>query len=332
MLPLLQIFKNLGLIIRIMVLISYPISLPLARILVVRMSPDYLRRMDYLLQMSNINLPYEIYLSSSLIYFIVGMVISVPLITKLGPVAFLIAMTPLYLLIHPRIVQNLRIKDIEENLPDALRQMVEELRAGLSIFETIRNVAESDYGELSREFRIVIRDMDMGKTFEEAILDMAERVNSELLTRAVRLTVRISISGGALADVLEAVENDIREVRKIELERKAITTMPCLSLAMGGLISGLPVGVAVSAVIGIATVQKMGPMYAMLPLYLQASTPLVLYPFTLGILSGLAIGIIRYGNLNRGLVFGLPLGAAAAGVYLGIVWKVPSMIAGGMGG
>ncbi|WP_457619504.1 type II secretion system F family protein [Methanopyrus sp.] len=210
--------------------------------------------------------------------------------------------------------------------------MVEELRAGLSIFETIRNVAEADYGELSREFRIVVRDMDMGKTFEEAILDMAERVNSELLTRAVRLTVRISISGGALADVLEAVENDIREVRKIEMERKAITTMPCLALALGGLISGLPVGVSLGAVIGIAMMERMGPTYAMLPMYLQARDPLALYPFVLGLLSGLAIGIVRYGNMKRGLVFGLPLGAAAAGVYLGIVWEAPSMIAGGMGG
>ncbi|WP_158295918.1 type II secretion system F family protein [Methanopyrus kandleri] len=223
----------------------------------------------------------------------------------------------------------MRIKDIEENLPDALRQMVEELRAGLSIFETIRNVAESDYGELSREFRIVVRDMDTGKTFEEAILDMAERVNSELLTRAVRLTVRISMSGGALADVLEAVENDIREVRRIELERKAITTMPCLALALGGLISGLPVGVSIGAVIGVAMMERMGPTYAMLPMYLQAKDPLASYPLVLGLLSGMAIGIIRYGNMKRGLVFGLPLGAAAAGVYLAIVSVMPSFLAAG---
>ncbi|WP_456483123.1 type II secretion system F family protein [Methanopyrus kandleri] len=252
MLPLLPMLRNVGPVIRLIVLISYPLALPLARTLVTRMSPDYLRRMDYLLQMSNINVPYEMYLSASLIYVLAGMAISGPLIPKLGPTAFLLVVMPLYLLIHPRIVQSLRIKDIEENLPDALRQMVEELRAGLSIFETVRNVAESDYGELSREFRIVVRDMDTGKTFEEAFLDMAERVNSELLTRAVRLTVRISMSGGALADVLEAVENDIREVRRIELERKAITTMPCLALALGGLISGLPIGVSIGAVIGVA--------------------------------------------------------------------------------
>ncbi|AAM01919.1 Predicted membrane protein [Methanopyrus kandleri AV19] len=321
--------RNIGPVIRLIVLILYPLALPLARILVIRMSPEYLRRMDYLLQVSNIDVPYEIYLSASLIYVLIGMSISGPLIPKLGSTAFLLAVMPLYLLIHPRIVQSLRIKDIEENLPDALRQMVEELRAGLSIFETIRNVAESDYGELSREFRIVVRDMDTGKTFEEAILDMAERVNSELLTRAVRLTVRISMSGGALADVLEAVENDIREVRRIELERKAITTMPCLALALGGLISGLPVGVSIGAVIGVAMMERMGPTYAMLPMYLQAKDPLASYPLVLGLLSGMAIGIIRYGNMKRGLVFGLPLGAAAAGVYLAIVSVMPSFLAAG---
>ncbi|WP_456482676.1 type II secretion system F family protein [Methanopyrus sp.] len=329
MLPLLPMMRNMGPMIRLIVLISYPLALPLARILVTRMSPEYLRRMDYLLRMSNIDVPYEVYLSASLVYVLIGMAVSGPLIPKLGPAAFSLVAIPLYLLIHPRIVHSLRVRDIEENLPDALRQMVEELRAGLSVFETIRNVAESDYGELSREFRIVVRDMDTGKTFEEAILDMAERVDSELLTRAVRLTVRISMSGGALADVLEAVENDIREVRKIELERKAITTMPCLALALGGLISGLPVGVSLGAVIGVAMMERMGPTYAMLPAYLQAKNPMAAYPLVLGLLSGTAIGVIRYGNMKKGLVFGLPLGGAAAGVYLAIVSLMPSFIASG---
>ncbi|WP_456435507.1 type II secretion system F family protein [Methanopyrus sp.] len=326
----LTVLRSLGPAIRLAVLITYPIAIPLARILVTRMSQEYLKRMDYLLRMSNIDVPYEVYLSASLIYVLIGIAVSGPLIPKLGPTALLPSVAPLYLLLHPRIVQSLRIKEIEENLPDALRQMVEELRAGLSVFEAIRNVAESDYGELSREFRIVVRDMDTGKTFEEAILDMAERVDSELLTRAIRLTVRISMSGGALANVLEAVENDIREVQKIELERKAITTMPCLSLALGGLISGLPVGVAFGATVGIAMMEKMGPTYAMLPMYLQAEYPLASYPLVLGILSGAAIGIVRYGSLRRGLIFGLPLGAAAAGVYLAIVSMVPSYVSGMM--
>ncbi|WP_456483122.1 hypothetical protein [Methanopyrus kandleri] len=43
----------------------------------------------------------------------------------------------------------------------------------------------------------------------------------------------------------------------------------------------------------------------------------------------MAIGIIRYGNMKRGLVFGLPLGAAAAGVYLAIVSMMPSFLAAG---
>lgn len=122
MLPLLPMLRNIGPVIRLIVLILYPLALPLARILVIRMSPEYLRRMDYLLQVSNIDVPYEIYLSASLIYVLIGMSISGPLIPKLGSTAFLLAVMPLYLLIHPRIVQSLRIKDIEENLPDALRQ------------------------------------------------------------------------------------------------------------------------------------------------------------------------------------------------------------------
>ena len=75
--------------------------------------------------------------------------------------------------------------------------------------------------------------------------------------------------------------------------------------------------------------ERMGPTYAMLPAYLQAKNPMAAYPLVLGLLSGTAIGVVRYGNMKKGLVFGVPLGGAAAGVYLAIVSVIPSFIASG---
>ncbi|WP_456467295.1 type II secretion system F family protein, partial [Methanopyrus sp.] len=201
------------------------------------------------------------------------------------------------------------------------------------VFEVVKNVAESDYGALSEEFSIVVREMDMGSTFEEAMLNLAERVDSELLRRAVRLIVRISISGGTLADVLEAVENDIREVRRIELERKSVTTMPCLTLVMGGIVCAIPVAVALGAVIGLGS-GGATTMAALLPAYTLLSRYLILYPATVGFLSGLAVGIIRYGDPREGIKFALGISTASAITYNVMVKFFPTMLAtlGGGGG
>ncbi len=326
--------KALGPLFRIAALLAAPAAVPLAQLIVRRMDLDELKQRDYLLRVTNINVPYELYAAATLLYLLLGLPLSLLLFKLLAsPLALAPLALPAAMLAYPRIVQRARIKDMEENLPDALRQMVEELRAGSSVFEVVKNVAESDYGALSEEFSIVVREMDMGSTFEEAMLNLAERVDSELLRRAIRLTVRISISGGTLADVLEAVENDIREVRRIELERKSVTTMPCLTLAMGGVFCAIPVAVALGAVIGLGS-GGATTMAALLPAYTLLSRYLILYPATVGFLSGLAIGIIRYGDPREGIKFALGISTASAATYNVMVTFFPTMLAtfGGGGG
>ncbi len=321
--------KAFGPLFRIAALLAAPASFPIARIIVQRMDLDELKRRDYLLRVTNVDVPYEIYVAAVVFYGIVAAVLGLVLFKLLHhPLALAPIALPASMILYPQVVQRARIKEIEENLPDALRQMVEELRAGSSVFEVVKSVAEGNYGALSEEFSIVVREMDMGKTFEEAMLDMAERVDSEILRRAIRLTVRISISGGTLADVLEAVENDIREVRRIELERQAVTTMPCLTMGMGGVICAIPVGVALGAVMGLGA--KAGgatTMGALLPMYQLLSRYMVIYPATVGFLSGIAIGIIRYGDPREGLKFAFGISTASAMAYLGLVTVFPSLLA-----
>ncbi len=330
-----EMMRSLGRLIRLGVLLVAPVSLPIAKMLSAKLAEkEDVEKYDYYLRISGVNVPYELFLSAILVYMLLGMMIGAVLAKVTGsPLMLMIPiMIPLgmYMFVF-FIFKSMWIKDIEDKFADALRQMIEELRAGLSVFEVIKHVAESDYGALSEEFKIVVKDMDAGKTFEEAMLAMAERVESELIRRAVRLIIRISISGGALADVLEAVENDIREIRKIELERKATTTMPCMVMALGGVVCALPVGMAIAVIIFLGS-KGASTLKAIIPQVLAASNTLILYPMIVGFSSGLGIGVVRYGEFKEGFKFGIPLAGAAAVVFYMMTHVAPALLVSQKGG
>ncbi len=330
-----EMMRSIGRMMRLGILLVAPISIPIAKMLSAKLAQkEEVEKYDYYLRISGVNVPYELFLSAMFIYMLLGIMLGAVLAKLSGnPIMMMVPiMIPLGMYMFVFFVfKSMWIKDIENNFADALRQMIEELRAGLSVFEVIKHVAESDYGALSEEFKIVVRDMDAGKTFEEAMIDMAERVESELVRRAVRLIIRISMSGGALADVLEAVENDIREIRKIELERKATTTMPCMVMALGGVICALPVGMAIAVIIFLGSKGAV-TLRALIPQVVAASNTLILYPAVVGFSSGIGIGIVRYGEFKEGFKFAIPIAGAAAMVFYMMTHVAPALLMSQKGG
>lgn len=148
----------------------------------------------------------------------------------------------------PYLRGEMKVREMEENLPDALKQMAVTLRSGGTYEVALREVVYSDYGELSRQFSRVLKDLESGMDLRRAFERLAGRVPSESLRRMITIMLDAIQMGGGLADVLDDIAEDLRELNRIKTERRVRTAMQTmfitlLSTLLGPFIFGTALGI-----------------------------------------------------------------------------------------
>nr|WP_206204331.1 type II secretion system F family protein [Thermococcus sp. LS1] len=114
----------------------------------------------------------------------------------------------IYMRQYPKMVWKRRVVDVERAMPYALRHMAALLSAGVGISEAILSVARADYGVISEEFELILRDMRTGSSFEEALTKFDEKMGSENVSRVVKQILRAVKFGGNLSEVLYKLAED----------------------------------------------------------------------------------------------------------------------------
>jgi tight adherence protein B len=148
---------------------------------------------------------------------------------------------------------KIRIKKFIGQLGDTITLMANSLRAGYSLLQTMELVSREAKDPIAGEFRRVVREVGLGISTEEAMLNMLRRVPSEdldLLVTAINIQHEV---GGNLAQILSTIGHTIRERVRIQGEIKVLTAQVQLS---GYIISFLPVGLG-------ALIFLMNPNYIM---------------------------------------------------------------------
>ncbi|MEO2152051.1 MAG: type II secretion system F family protein, partial [Thermococcus sp.] len=107
-----------------------------------------------------------------------------------------------------KMVWKKRVTEVERAMPYALRHMASLLSAGVGIAEAILSVAKADYGVLSEEFELILRDMRTGSSFEDALTKFEEKMASENISRVVKQILRAVKFGGNLAEILYKLAED----------------------------------------------------------------------------------------------------------------------------
>ncbi|WP_405296010.1 type II secretion system F family protein, partial [Methanobrevibacter sp.] len=130
----------------------------------------------------------------------------------------IILMSYLFLLHYPQMKKKRGYSDLNQELPYALRHMSIELKAGRGLHDSLVTIRNADYGSLSREFNRVLEEVKFGKATEDSLLEMAHRVKSEGLTRAIHQIVGTLRVGGNLANSLEIIAKDISFDMQIKLK------------------------------------------------------------------------------------------------------------------
>jgi len=281
----------------------------------------FLSDIELKLESTNIALTAEEFIATALLItlgFCVGIVAAGAF---LGPSPFILSMVlisiavvfPMLMLGVPYYLTQRRVAELDRMLPDALRQMASTLRAGIGIDAAMEDIVKSKYGALSREFERAVMEIRRGRSLGSALLALARRSGSILYDRAFRLIVEGVERGAAIANVLDAVSEDVREVQAIQRERRASTMQQVLflfvvALFAAPLISGLTVAVGgiFSGAAGVTAVNALPE---------GISTIVMLYIVIQAFICALAVGVIRYGQMSKGLTFTLPFMLIAAGVF-----------------
>jgi tight adherence protein B len=137
--------------------------------------------------------------------------------------------------------RNGRLGAFNKQLPDTITLIANALRAGSSFLQAIELVVRETRPPISIEFSRVIREVNLGLPFEQALENMVRRVRSddlELMATAISIQHQV---GGNLAEILDSIAYTIRERIRIKGEIRTLTAQQRLS---GYVVAGLPIGLA----------------------------------------------------------------------------------------
>lgn len=140
-----------------------------------------------------------------------------------------------------------RMAKINSQLSGALNIISNGLRAGFSFTQAIGIVINEISGPISEEFNKVLRDNALGKSLEEALMNMSERTDDEDLDMVITALIIQRQVGGNLTEVLDTISQTIRERVKIKADIKTLTAQGRIS---GLIVSLLPfaLGIALSII------------------------------------------------------------------------------------
>jgi tight adherence protein B len=133
-----------------------------------------------------------------------------------------------------------RQKEMSEQLADVLAILASSLRAGHSFLQALDQVANEIKDPSASEFHRVVSEIRLGRSVDDAMVEMAERVGSEDLRWAV-MAVNIQRQvGGNLAEVLDIVANTVRERAYVQRQVRVLSAEGRISIAI---LSVLPFGI-----------------------------------------------------------------------------------------
>ncbi len=192
-------------------------------------------------QFININVKYLV-LGPAALFALLGLLtMNVILFFLLTAVGFMIGMrTPAFVL---NSMKQARGRKIDNQLMDALILLANCLRSGLDIVQGFEMVSKDLLPPISDEFALVIKNYQLGMTFEKALGVMEDRVASKMLSYMIRAIVLQRQMGGNLTKVFERIVVDIREESKLDEKTKAMTAQQKIQSIVVGIMPWVMVGV-----------------------------------------------------------------------------------------
>lgn len=118
----------------------------------------------------------------------------------------------------PDVKAKRRVRELEKELPYALRHVLIEVKAGISVYHAIVSVSDG-YGEASKEFKRIAKDMNSGVSEIEALERAVVRNPSLEFRRALWQIINALKSGSDVAKTLDSLVDAIVQKQILDVQR-----------------------------------------------------------------------------------------------------------------
>jgi archaellum biogenesis protein FlaJ (TadC family) len=190
-------------------------------------------------------------------------------------------------------------------------------------------VARSDYGPLSEDLSKALTQLRRGRVFEDALASIAKDAGSPLFKRCVIIINDAKKSGAGLADVMNAIADDARDVNRVRRERVTRTVMHVIfiyasSLLLSPFIFGFTltivqfIGAGISCAVPGSSVASLDFTNSLLIVFLTVEA----------LIAAMAIGVIQSGRMLQH-ISRAPVMVLISIVIYEIGKRVGTMIVGG---
>ena len=115
------------------------------------------------------------------------------------------------------------VSAIEDQMPLLVRGVSESQETGLTLVKALEKVADNKMIEppLSDEVKKLTVQMAWGVSFEQALINFKERINSPIVNRFCALVLEASRSGGTIKKVFTATSGFMEEMNDMDKETSA---------------------------------------------------------------------------------------------------------------
>lgn len=120
---------------------------------------------------------------------------------------------------------NKRTKQIDNDALEYFEILTLTLKAGRNLEDAIRVTSENVDSKLSKEFQKALDEMDLGKSLEEALESLKERIPSETVNNIILNIIETSEFGSSILGTMNHQIDFLREKEVLEV-REEINKLP----------------------------------------------------------------------------------------------------------
>lgn len=129
------------------------------------------------------------------------------------------------------------VRRFDDQLVDALVMASNALRVGMSLPQALDIVTKEMPQPISQEFNLTLKEHRMGKTLDDALSAMADRIPSLDLTLVVNAVLILRETGGNLSETFDTIVYTITEREKV---KGKIRTLTAQGKAQGVILVSMP--------------------------------------------------------------------------------------------
>ena len=130
--------------------------------------------------------------------------------------ALYIALVPLAFFHEKKMARE---RKLQKQVPDFLGRMASTNETGMTIRDSIKLMAKSDTGAISKQIKLVWKDIDWGLDVNDALTRFANRVRTHVVARSITLITKANESSGDVGEVLSVAARDAETEQTLKKER-----------------------------------------------------------------------------------------------------------------